>query len=45
MPDEKQTLSFHLPDGETVEAYVVLLDNGKTVVRSKDELIEIEEGK
>lgn len=40
MPEEKKTLSFPLPDGGTVNAYVVRLDNGKTVVRSEEELLD-----
>lgn len=41
MPEEKPTMSFRLPSGETAEVYMVRLADGRMVARTKEELEEL----
>jgi hypothetical protein len=38
MPDTPPTVSFQLPVRISGESYVVTLDNGTTILRTRDEL-------
>lgn len=38
MTDNKPTLSFQLPQGKTIEGYLVKLSDGSHVIRTADEL-------
>lgn len=42
MPDERPILSFRLPEAESVEAFVVSLPDGRRLVRTREELLELE---
>lgn len=38
MPESPKPLSFQLPVGKKVEAFLVTLDDGRRVARTRDEL-------
>jgi hypothetical protein len=41
LPEEPKTISFQLPEGKSVEVYLVRLPDGRIVSRTAEELVEL----
>lgn len=41
MPEPERSISFRLPDAETLEGYLVELPGGRRVIRTRAELVEL----